>query len=122
MDVPVTNRPGVGWKVKDLSGPAGDLPFDIDSDVIAAAAIRIETGSEHFGNHADGRACAMHPAHEKRVVVARRKRQDRRIECIKDGREFLSVMRQRLAKAGHDIGRRLAPNRSLRDVTQMVNH
>jgi hypothetical protein len=39
--------------------PGDDLAFDFDRDVVPASQIRVESGGEHFGDHAGGRSAAM---------------------------------------------------------------
>ena len=51
-------------KSEQLARPPQYLPFDLKRDRVAPDAIGIESGRQHFGQHADGGAAALDPAHE----------------------------------------------------------
>ena len=73
IDVPVTNIPlAPSGKPNIWRDPFDDLPLDLDRNVIAPAEIGVQPGRQHFREHADRRAAAMHPAHEAGMNVAGR--------------------------------------------------
>ena len=81
-------------KIQSLRQPERDLALDIDGDMVAAAAIGIEPRGEHFGDHADRRAAAMHPAHEQRMGIAVGIGQHRIREGVEQFAERLALLRQ----------------------------
>ncbi len=109
-------------EAEHLAGPFDDLPFDLDRHMVAAAEIGVEPGRQHFREHADGRAAAMHPAHEARMHVAGRIGHDEVGEHAIDVAEIGRLLRKLLAKLRpHRIGNRL-PDWTLADRCDVVDH
>jgi hypothetical protein len=109
-------------KPEQFGGPSRDLPLHFDADVIAAAAIGIEPGGEHFGDHADRRSRAMHPAHEQRMGVADAIGLDVRFEIFKHFGKFARAARQRRLKMLTNVRRRFPPDGALARVAQKIDH
>ena len=102
--------------------PQRDLPLDVQRDVIAAAAIGVETGRQHFGDHPDRRARALHPAHEQRMRIADREGLYVTIEFRQRGPEVAAFERQRAAKEGFRLIAGRAPDGALAHIANMVDH
>ena len=110
---------GVGREGEYLREPARHLALDVDADVVAAAAVGVEPGSQHLGQHADGRARAVHPAQEQRVRVARDVRLDVAREVGEHALEVPDVAGQRRPEArARCLGRRL-PDGPVLDGAEM---
>ncbi len=56
-------------KTEHLAHPLHDLALDLDRNLVAPAQVGIEAGGQHLGQHADGIAAAVHPAHEAGVAI-----------------------------------------------------
>ncbi len=67
-----------------LGHPANDLSLHLDRRLVAAAEIGVQPAGQHLGEHADGRAAAVDPAHEPWVQVARAGRQHLLHEVLMD--------------------------------------
>ncbi len=90
--------------------------------MVAAAEIGVQPGRQHFREHADRGAAAMHPAHEAGMNVAGRIGRDEIAELAIDLAEFGRPARQFLAKPRpHVIGYRL-PDRARADRCDMIDH
>ncbi len=72
------------WKTEDLAYPQEKLTLDFDGSLITACEIRIQPRRQHFRQHADRRAAAMHPSHEAGVNIAGGERQDFPHELLVD--------------------------------------
>ena len=71
--MPVTKIPlAPSRETEHLAHPFDDLALDLDRHVIASAEIGVQPGRQHFRQHADRGAAAMHPSHEARMNVAGR--------------------------------------------------
>ncbi len=105
-----------------LGHPSRNLLLDSDADVIAAAAIHIERRRRHLRDHADRRTCAMHPAHEARMTIARRVRNNVRPHIVEHVAKLAPLARQAFRKPlAHLIGRG-PPNRLLAYGLDMGDH
>ena len=113
---------GIAREAERFGEPARHLALDIEADVVAAAAVGVEAGGQHLRQHADGRARAVHPAHEEGVRVARGVRLDVAREVREHVREVAALARQRALEArAHRLGRRL-PDRPILDRGEVVDH
>ena len=114
-------RRGLG-KAQGLGHPQRHLPLDVDPDMVASAAIRVEARGEHFRNHSDRRARAVHPSHEARVAVPRRVGLDVLVEILQHRFEWSAKPGQgRPERRAHVVGRR-RPCRALANRLDMVDH
>ncbi len=102
-----------------LGHPKRDLLLDLDADVVAAAAIHVQSGGGHFGEHADRRARAVHPAHESRMQIAGRVGHDVVANLGERVREFFFSARQRLGEPLPRRLRRRPPDRIVPDGLDM---
>ncbi len=106
-----------------LGHPAGDLAFDLDRRLPAAAEVGIEAGGQHLGGQADHRAGPVHPAHEAGVQVAGLERHDVAKEIGVDVGEGRRTRRSRRGETWRTRGRRRTPHRAVPhplDVVQDV--
>ncbi len=109
-------------EAEHLAHPFDDLAFDLDWHVIAPAEIGVEPRRQHFRQHADRGAAAVHPAHEARMHIAGGIGNDEVGEFPVDFIEIGSVARKGFAKPGADrLGYRL-PDRAIPDVGGIVEH
>ncbi len=109
-------------KAQHLGRPGDDLTLDLDRGVITAAQVRVQSGGEKFSQHAHRVAAAMHPAHEFRVQVAGRIRQDQAAEILIDIFRRGGIARQLPAQlAAHFVGHR-TPDRTLTQRLKVVEH
>ena len=81
-------------KAEKLTHPARQLPLHFNRRVIPSAGIGVHPGGQHRGQHADGRAAAMHPSHEAWVYIAERVGQNVTQEFSVDRTEFGSLAGQ----------------------------
>ena len=113
---------GLARKSEEFREPKRDLPLNIDGDMIAAAAIGIQSRRQHFRHHADRRARALHPAHKERMNIASGIRQDRMREVVEQVGEFAALARQRRLEARLDLVRDRLPDFLLPQSAQMLDH
>ncbi len=109
-------------KAERLDHPSRDLMFHLDADVIAPAAIGVEAGCEHLGDHPDRRASAMHPAHERRMSVSGRIGFDRSLELFERFLEGGAFFRQISLETRTDFWWRGDPHGSLPQRAQVIDH
>ena len=109
-------------ETEHLTRPFDDLTFDLDRNVIASAEIGIEAGRQHFRQHADGGAAAMHPSHEARVNIARRVGNDEIAELPIDLAEIGRLARKRDVKPRANLIRYRPPDRAIADLRGVVEH
>ena len=116
------NPASLAGETEYLARPLDDLTLDLKRDVIAPAEIGVQPGGQHLGQHADWGAAAMHPSHEARVNVAGRIGNDEigefPIDLVKIGRFDRKVG----TKPPADFIRYRLPNRTLPDVSDIVEH
>src|SRR4029077_13473424 len=109
-------------EVEHRARPLDDLAFNFDRDVIAAAEIGVEPGSEHLRQHADRGATAVHPSHEAWMDVAGRVRRDEIGELPVDIAEIGRLSRKLGAKAYANLVRYRTPYRTFADVGDVIDH
>ncbi len=108
-------------KTEEPTYPLHDLPLDLEGDLIAPAEIRIESGGQHFRQHARRIAAAMHPAHEAGMGIPGRERKDVAHELVMHRGKLGRRDRHWPVKTrAHAIGDRL-PNRALADVLEIID-
>ena len=90
--------------------------------MIAAAAIGVETGRQHFGDHPDRRARSLNPAHEQRMRIADRKGLDVTIEFRQRCPEIPAFERQGAAKERFRLVAGRAPDGALAHIANVVDH
>ncbi len=91
-------------------------------EAFAAAAVGVHAGGEHFGDHADRRAGALHPAHEHRMDVACGVGSDVALEIGEHVGKGAALPRQRPVEAGfRRLGRR-RPDGPAAQIAQEVDH
>ncbi|MGY3650721.1 hypothetical protein ACVWW2_006012 [Bradyrhizobium sp. LM4.3] len=108
-------------KGEQAAHPADDLAFDLDRHVVAATEIGVEACREHFRDHADRGAAAMHPAHETRMDIPRRVGRDVLGEFAIDVGEIACLARHVGLECRTDaVGDRL-PHRTCANVDNAVD-
>ena len=113
---------GAFGKSENALHPADNLALHFDGNVIASAEIGVQAGRQHLRQHADGRAAAMHPAHEAGMHVAGGVGQDIAHEFPVHGGQIGRRFGKIAAEPGaHLIGNRL-PDGTLADVLDVVEH
>ena len=109
-------------KAEYLPDPFDDLAFDLDRHVVAAAAIGIQSGRQHFGQNSDRRAGAMHPAHEAGMHIAGGVGRDQFAELAIDLAEIGRRMGQVFAEFTTHRVRNRTPHRPVADIGDVVQH
>src|SRR5580698_2540993 len=110
-------------KTEYLSHPIGNLTLNLDGHLIAATQVRVQSCSQHFRQHPDRSAAAVHPPHETGVGVTHSKRQDVVHELLMDIGELGGRYRDlAAAKVGPHFLRDGLPNRALADVLRVTKH
>ncbi len=109
-------------EAEELGDPARDLPLDLNGNVIAPAAIGVQSCGEHLRHHADRRAAAIDPAHETRMHIALRVRHHLAQKLgVHIGEVSANTRRGRLKVLPHSIRNRL-PHRPLANVFDVAKH
>src|SRR5512137_521930 len=90
--------------------------------MIASAEIGIEAGRQHFCEHADDGAAAMHPAHEAWMDIAGRVRRDASRELPIDVSQVRRASRQAALETRPDRVRNRLPDRPLANAGDMIDH
>jgi hypothetical protein len=94
---------------EDLLRPRQDLPLNLNGHVVPPTHIRVHACRQHLGQHADGSATALYPAHEAGMRVAAGVGEDR-LEKLGVYRGKLGRRgRQCFAKSGNRVARRRLP-------------
>ena len=109
-------------KAEHLAHPRRDLSLDFDRNVIASAEIGVEAGGQHFRQHADGGAAAVHPSHEAGMNVAGRIRRDEIGEFAIDLAEVRRLTRQRCAELPANRIRNRLPYRASAYPRDVIDH
>ena len=107
---------------KHLCGPPDHLPFARDGCVVAAAAVRIQSRSQHFGQDAYGCAGSMYPAEESRMSIADCVRRNQPLIFIVDVRQRYADAWQGIAPGAAHIVRHRPPHGPRPDTLQFVEN
>jgi len=109
-------------EAEHLARPFDDLTFNLKRNMVAAAEIGIEPGRQHFRQHADRTAAAVHPSHESGMNVAGRIRQDEIGELAVDFAELRGLPRKLRVKPRANFVRYRLPDRPIPDVGGVIDH
>ena len=114
---------GFGGHADHGGGPADHLALELDAGMVAAAAIHVQAGGEELGQHADGGAAAMDPAHEAGVGVAGGVGHDGAAEVVVEGGGVAALAREPgVAEFGADGVGQLLPDGAVSPIAQVVDH
>src|ERR1700743_2032477 len=100
---------GAAWKSKQSLAPVNDLPLDVDSRMVAAAAIRIHGCGQHLRYDPSCKARAVHPAEEAGMNIACSVGKNSLLELRIDIFERLAFNRQRFLQGFLNLHRHRLP-------------
>ncbi len=114
-------QPGSAFRKPEKAlHPANHLALHFDGNVIASTQVGVQRGSQHFRQHSNRSAAAMHPAHETGMHITGRVGQDVAHEFVMNGGQVGGGLGKIAMEPGaHLIGDRL-PDRPLANVLDIV--